>query len=121
MKGYVFRQKNPAIVGVEVLGGTLKVAIPLMNEKGKEITNVKGIQMEQENIEKAEKGKQVAVSLEKVTIGRQLLEQDVLYSSVPEDDFRKMKELKQYLTGDEKTIIKEIARIKRQENPLWGI
>ena len=121
MKGYVFRQSNPAVVGVDVLMGTLKVGTTLMKKDGHALTTVKGIQMDQENIEKAEKGKQVAVSLDRVMVGRQIVEGDVLYSYVSEEDFRKMKELKQHLNQQDKDVLKEIASIMRKENPLWGI
>jgi len=121
MKGYVFRQNNPAVVGVDVLAGTVRAGTPLMKEDGKEITGVKSMQMDQENIEKAERGKQVAVSMEGVTVGRQINEGEILYSAVPEKDFRKLKELKKYLTEEEKQILKEIAQIKRKSNAVWGI
>ena len=121
MKGYVFRQNNPAVVGVEVLAGTLKVNTPLMKKDGNVISEVKSIQQEQENLEKAEKGKQVAVSLPNVTIGRQVHESDILYSSIPEEHFRKLKEFKKYLTQEEIDILKEIAEIMRKQNPMWGI
>ena len=121
MKGYVFRQSNPAIVGVDVLAGTLKVGTPLMKKDGNPITEAKSIQQEQENIEKAEKGKQVAVSLPNVTIGRQLHEEDILYSAIPEEHFRKLKEFKKYLSHEEIEILKEIAEIMRKSNPMWGI
>ncbi len=121
MKGYIFRQNNPAIVGVDVLAGTLKVGTPLMKKDGTALTEAKSIQVEQENIEKAEKGKQVAVSLPNVTIGRQLHEGDILYSAIPEEHFRKLKEFKKYLTQEEIKILKEIAEIMRQKNPMWGI
>lgn len=121
MKGYVFRQNNPAVVGVDVLGGTVEVGTPLMKEDGREITEVKSMQVDQENIEKAERGKQVAISMEGVTVGRQINEGEILYSAIPENDFRKLKELKKYLREEEKEILKEIAKIKRKNNPLWGI
>ena len=121
MKGYIFRQNNPAVVGVDVLAGTLKVATPLMKKDGHAITEAKSMQMDQENIEKAERGKQVAVSLPKVTVGRQIHENDILYSAVPEEDFGKLKELKQHLSNEEKEILKEIAQIMREKNPMWGI
>ncbi len=121
MKGYVFRQNNPAVCGVDILAGTLQVGTPLMKSSGEEITSVKSIQKDQENIEKAEKGKQVAVSMEKVTIGRQIDEGDILLSAIPEEHFRKMKELKGYLSEEEKEILREIAKIKRKENPVWGV
>jgi len=121
MKGYIFRQNNPAVVGVDVLEGTLKIDTPLMKNNGITITQVKSIQHDQENVDKAEKGKQVAISLPKVTIGRQITEGDILYSAVPEDDFRKLKEFKKYLSKEEIEILKEIASIMREKNPVWGI
>ncbi|MBS3104761.1 translation initiation factor IF-2 [Candidatus Woesearchaeota archaeon] len=121
MKGYVFRQNNPAVVGVEVLAGTLKAGIPLMKNDGSTITEAKSMQHEQESIEKAEKGKQVAVSLPNVTVGRQIHEEDILYSAVPEDHFRKLKEFKKYLSPEEIEVLKEIAEIMRKSNTMWGI
>lgn len=121
MKGYVFRQNNPAVVGVDILAGALRVSVPLMKKDGIVLTEVKGIQHNQENIEKAERGKQVAVSLPNVTVGRQINENDILYSAVPEEDFKKLKELKQHLSEEEKNILKEIAEIMRERNPVWGI
>ena len=121
MKGYVFRQNNPAVVGVDVLAGNLKIATPLMKKDGKAITEVKSMQHDQENVETAERGKQVAVSLPKVTVGRQINENGILYSAIPEEDFRKLKGLKKHLSEEEKQILKEIAEIMREKNPMWGI
>ncbi len=121
LKGYVFRQSNPAVCGIHVLAGTIKTGTPLMNAEGRELTVVKGLQHEQENIEKAEKGKQVAVSMPNVIIGRQVHEGDILYSSISEEHFRKFKEYKEYLTNDEKELLKEIAQIMRKNNPVWGV
>ncbi len=121
LKGYVFRQSNPAVAGVHILAGTLKTGTPLMNAEGRELTVVKGLQHEQENIDKAERGKQVAAAMPNVIIGRQLHEGDILYSSIPEEHFRTYKEFKQYLSNDEKELLKEIAVIMRKNNPTWGI
>ena len=121
MKGYVFRQNNPAVVGVDILQGTLKINTPLMKKDGKAITEVNSMQHEQKNIDTVKKGKQVAVSLPKVTVGRQINEGDILYSAVPEADFRKLKKLKKRLSPEEIEILKEIAEMKRKEHPVWGI
>jgi len=121
MKGYIFRQNNPAVVGMDILAGNLKVGAPLMKSDGIAMTEAKSIQHDKETIEEAEKGKQVAVSLPKVTVGRQINEGDILYSAVPEEDFKKLKELKKYLSEEEKEILKEIAQIMRAKNPVWGI
>ena len=120
LRGYVFRQNNPAVVGVEILAGTLKSGMSLMKNDGNPITTVKSMQQEQENVEKAEKGKQIAVSLSDVTVGRQVHEETVLYSAVPEQHFKKLKEFKKYLSSEEIEILKEIAEIMRKNNPVWG-
>ena len=121
MPGYVFRQSNPAVVGVEIMQGTLRSNTPVMNLEGKAVSRIKGIQLEQGNIEEAEEGKQVAIALPDVTVGRQIKEGDILYANVPEDDFKALKEFKKHLSDTEKDILKEIAKIKRASNPVWGI
>ncbi len=121
LKGYTFRQSNPAVIGADVLSGTLTTNISLMNKEAKVVTSVKGIQEEQKSISEAEKGKRIAVSLTGVIIGRQIKEGDTLYSLVPEEDFRKFKEYKQYLSQDEKDLLKEIAVLMREKNPVWGV
>ena len=92
-----------------------------MKNDGSRITEAKSIQDKQESINEAEKGKQVAVSLPKVTVGRQINEGDILYSAIPEEHFRKLRQHKKYLSEGEKKIMKEIAEIMREKNPLWGI
>lgn len=121
LRGYVFRQNNPAVVGIEILAGILKTGTPLMKKDGNPLTEVKAIQDKQENLSEAKKGRQVAVSLPNVTIGRQLHEEDLLYSALPESHFRKYKELKRFLSKEEIDIIREIADIMRNQNPVWGI
>jgi len=121
LPGNIFRQNNPAVVGVDVLGGKIKTGYPLMTALGKRLTLVKAIQEEKENLTMAEAGKQVAVSMDKVTVGRQINEGDVIYVDVPEEDFRKLKKLKKYLGKGEITLLKEIASIKRDKNVVWGI
>ncbi len=121
LPGHIFRQNNPAVVGVDVLGGKIKTGYPLMTALGKRLTLVKAIQEEKENLTMAEAGKQVAVSMDKVTVGRQINEGDVIYVDVPEEDSRKLKKLKKYLGKGEITLLKEIASIKRDKNVVWGI
>ena len=119
LSGCIFRVNNPAIVGVEILGGILKPNTPIM--KDKYLTDIKGIQLEGKNIEQAEKGTQVAISMPNITAGRQINEEDMLYTDLKESDFRTLKKLKKYLNGDEIEILKEISEIKRKENPMWGV
>ncbi|MEE9525993.1 MAG: translation initiation factor IF-2, partial [Candidatus Woesearchaeota archaeon] len=120
-KGYIFRQNNPAVFGVEVLIGILKAGTSIMKSDGTKLNEVRTIQADQDSVKEAKKGEQVAISVEGITIGRQIGETEILLSDISEDDFRKAKELKKHLSQEEKDILKEIAEIKRKENPVWGI
>ena len=104
-----------------IIAGKIKTHMPLMKEDGTRIGEIKAIQLEQKSLSEAEQGKQVAISLPDVTVGRQINENDILYSALNEEDFRKLKELKQYLTKLEIVAVKEIAEIMRKQNPVWGV
>lgn len=121
MKGYIFRQNNPAIVGSEIEVGQIKSGDPIMNIEGKSITSVKSMQEGQENVSLATQGKQLAIAMEGVTVGRQINEGDFLYTDIPEEDFKKLKELKKHLSKSEVDVLREIAEIKRKNNPVWGV
>ncbi|MBU1201406.1 MAG: translation initiation factor IF-2 [Nanoarchaeota archaeon] len=120
LQSCIFRQSNPCILGVEVLIGVLRVGTPLM-KNGIYLSEVKSIQSEKENFQVVEKGKQVAVSLPHVTAGRQVFENDFLYSDISEEDFRKLKKLSTFLAKDEISLLKEIAEMHRKHNPVWGV
>lgn len=121
LKGYTFRQSNPAIVGTEIEVGKIKNGDPVMDKTGKNISKVKSLEAEGEKIALAEQGKQLAMSLEGVTVGRQVKEGEYYYTDVSEEDFKKLKELKSYLNEKEITVLKEIAEIKRKNSPVWGV
>lgn len=120
MPNYVFRQSNPAIVGSDILVGEIRVGTAVMKD-GRDISVVKSIQHEKDTLTKVEAGKQVALALPGATVGRQINEGDILYSGIPEPDFRKLKTLKKYLTKEDIEVMKEIAEMKRKQNPLWGV
>ena len=92
-----------------------------MNKEGVRISSVKSMQEGKESASIAEQGKQLAMSLDGVTVGRQIEEGDFLYTDIPENDFKKLKELKKHLSKMELGVLKEIAEIKRRNNPVWGV
>ena len=99
----------------------MKAGDPLMTAEGKKLTAVKSLQEGQETVTIAEQGKQLALAMEGVTIGRQVNEGEVLYTDIPEEHFKKLKGLKKYLTAKEVDVLKEIMAIKRRENTVWGV
>lgn len=118
---FVFRNSSPAVFGVKVAGGTLKKEIEMINVSDEKIGRIKAIQHEKNSIEKAEKGKEVAISLPGVNFERQLKVGENLYSNLSEFQFRKFKENKDLLTTEEKQVLQEISTIKRKANVTWGI
>ncbi|MCB9358367.1 translation initiation factor IF-2 [Candidatus Woesearchaeota archaeon] len=120
LQGYVFRQSNPAVCGVHIIEGKVKVGMPILKD-GQVISEIKSIQKEKESVSEVEKGDEVAISMDRVTIGRQIEEGDILFSAVKEDDFRKFKELKKFLKEKEKEVLKEIASQMRKDNVVWGV
>ncbi|AMD29822.1 translation initiation factor IF-2 [Candidatus Nanopusillus acidilobi] len=121
LKGNIFRRSNPAIVGIEVLGGEIRKDVYLINLDGKIIGRILTIQKEKKNIDVAIKNDKVAISIDDAVVGRNIFEDDILYTFISENDYRKFKENKDILNDEQKEILKEIANIIRKENPAWGL
>ena len=121
LRGYIFRQSNPAVIGVEVMEGSLKVGMNLIKTDGSKIGEVKSIQLDGKGASEAVKDKQVAVAISGAIVGRQLIENDVYVSDMKESDVKKLKIMRKLLKLEEIELLKEIINIKRKDNPLWGV
>lgn len=119
LEGCIFRVSKPAIVGVRVLGGRIKIGQELMRDDGKIVGKIKSIRSVEESYKEAISGKEVAIAMGEPTVGRQIKENDVLYVSIPENDVKKLSALE--LTFDEKEIINEVIEIKKKEKAFWGM
>ncbi len=107
LPGYVFRQRKPAVIGCEVMDGVVKPGYDLVKE-GNRVGSVKEIQKEGVPVDIAERGDNVAVSITKVTVGRQVEEGDVLYNLLSDRDIRKLEELDDMLSKGEKQVLDEV-------------
>lgn len=121
LQNCIFRQSNPAVVGIEVLQGRLKPGTPVMKRDGTRLTTVKEVQQEGKSLHVADRGFQCAVSLPGVTCGRHIEEHDILLTDLDEKEFRKYKERKELLTGEQRDILRTIAELRRKQNPVWGV
>jgi translation initiation factor 5B len=118
---FVFRNSSPAVFGVEIKGGILKNRERFINQNDEKIGQIKEIQHEKNNVQEATIGQEVAISVPGVNFERQLKVGESLYTNLSETEFRKFKKHKDLLSSEEKTILQEVAQIKRRENPTWGI
>jgi translation initiation factor 5B len=117
---YVFRNSNPSIFGVRVLGGELKKGCSLIDENDEKVARVKAIQLDKENVDSVKETKEVAISLPGVNFERRLGETKFLYSDMGAKDFKKFKENKELLSDSEKRVLSELAEIKRKKNESWA-
>ncbi len=117
---YVFRVSHPAVIGVRILAGRIRTGMRLMREDGRILASIKGIQSDNQPVEEAIQGQEVAISMEGVTVGRQIKGGDILYTEIPEGDAKKLKELN-VLNTDEKDVLNKIIEIKRKQNKFWGM
>jgi translation initiation factor 5B len=121
LKNCIFRSSSPAIIGIEVLAGTLKQGAPLVTEYGKKVGNVKTIKDKDDTLKELKSNCTAAISVENMVIGRHVQEDSILYSFMGEENFRKLKKHKDLLSRDEVQVLKELAEIMRKENSLWGL
>ena len=121
LKGYVFRRNNPAVFGAEILIGKLRQKISVMNKKGKKIGVIHQIQNEGKNLEVADKGTQVALSIKGPTVGRQINEGDIFYTDLNSKQTKFLLErFSNRLNEEEKEVFNFILSKKREIDPAFG-
>lgn len=121
LKGYVFRNNNPAVFGIRVDVGTLRQKIPFMNKDGRRVGVVHQLQHEGKTVTSAKTGQEVACSVQDVTIGRQIFEEDVYYSFPSSNEAKLI--LKKYmhkLNPQEQEIFNEIIEIQRKKDAAYA-
>ncbi len=121
LKGYVFRRNNPAVFGAEILIGKLRQKISVMNEKGKKIGVIHQIQNEGKNLEVADRGTQVALSIKGPTVGRQINEGDIFYTDLNSKEAKSLLErFSNRLNEEEQEVFNFILSKKREIDPAFG-
>ena len=120
---YVFKNTNPAIFGVKVVGGKLLSNLNLIDEKGDKIGRVKKLQADNKPVKEALEGTELAISIPGTNFERKIKSKKYLYADISESQFRKFKKNKDLLSNNEKKVLQEIAEMKRQEKDSegWGV
>jgi translation initiation factor 5B len=121
---HVFRQSNPAVVGVEIAAGTLKRNVHIAkfdNGEPDRVGRLQGIQSQGEDLEQARSGERVSVAIEGPTVGRQIDEGDELWVDLPEKHAKILEqELVTDLPADEREALKAYLDTRRQQDPFWA-
>ncbi|WP_049985123.1 translation initiation factor IF-2 [Halobellus rufus] len=124
LEDHVFRQSDPAVVGVEVLSGTLKNNQNVVKWEGNETTRVgqlSGIQEQGEDVSEARAGTRVSVAIDGPTVGRQIDEGDELWIDLPEKHAKILEqELSDDIPADELEALTSYLDKHRKRDPFWG-
>ena len=115
LKGNVFRNNKPAIVGVRVEEGRLKEGWKVMNKEGKIVGKVEGMQDKGESVKEAKKGKELAVSIRGGNVGRNLFEGDHLFSVMPSAQAAELIRFMDEFSEEEKDLLGKIRSMKVQK------
>jgi translation initiation factor 5B len=121
---HTFRQNDPAVVGVEVLAGTLqnnRHVVEFGNGEPDRIGQLSGIQNQGEDVEEARAGERVSVAIDGPTVGRQIEEGDVLWTELPEKHAKILEqELSDEIPADELEALHGYLDKRRSRDPFWG-
>jgi translation initiation factor 5B len=109
LPGCIFRATKPAVVGVKVMSGEIKSGYPLIRQNNQKIGNIDSIQDKKKTIDIAEEGQEVAIAISGATVGRNLKENDILFTDVPKKQLREL-----IGQGDNEELIYEILKIKEE-------
>ena len=121
---HVFRQSDPAVVGVEVRGGLLRRNSRLVRFDGPEperVGTLKTIQDEGDDVDEARTGDRVAVAIDGPTVGRQIEDGDELWVELPEKHAKILEqELTEEISADERETLTMYLDKRRDRDPFWG-
>ncbi|MFC4989524.1 translation initiation factor IF-2 [Saliphagus infecundisoli] len=121
---HVFRQNDPAVVGVEVGSGTIRTNAVVAAFEGNEtdrVGQIKGIQEQGEDVEEARAGERVSVAIDGPTVGRDIEEDDELWIELPEKHAKILEqELADEIPADELEALNMYLERRRKRDPFWG-
>jgi translation initiation factor 5B len=121
---HTFRQNDPAVVGVEVVAGTIKKNSYVATFEGNEpkrLGELKGIQEQGEDVDEARRSDRVSVAIDGPTVGRQIEEGDELWIELPEKHAKILEqELSDDIPADELEALNMYLDKQRKRDPFWG-
>ncbi len=121
LEHFVFRQSKPAIIGCEVEVGIVKPNIRIMNQEGKIIGTILGIQIRGENIKEAKQGDTIAISVDKGFVGRNIKPGDEFYPVIPKEHYKILIENISLLKENEKNTLDYIKQLMKKHDPRYDI
>ena len=92
-----------------------------MNEKGKKVGQVHQLQEDKKTTNSVKAGAEVACSVQGVTIGRQVNEEDVFYTLPNSREAKQLlNKFTHKLSPEELEVFNEIVEVQRKLDPAYG-
>ena len=120
LEDHTFRTRDPAVVGVRVLGGRIALNQGVLRDDNQVVGRIQSLRSGDQTLKEALQGDEVAVAITNVTVGRQISEADVLYIEMDERAILKVRDAGVKLNPIEEDIITEMQRFKKKDQPFWG-
>ena len=116
----IFRISKPAVVGIRILAGRVRVGQNVLRQDGEVVGHIKSVQKDKATLKEAKMGEEVAISIEGPTVGRQIKGEDVLYVDLQECNVKEL--YKCDLSSDELDVLEKVCQIKRKSDRMsWGL
>ena len=120
LEGHTFRTRDPAVVGVRVLGGRIALNQAVLRNDNSVVGHIQSLRSGEQVLKEALQGEEVAIAINNVTVGRQISEGDVLYIEMDERAILTIREAGVKLDPIEEDIISEMQKIKKNDQPFWA-
>jgi translation initiation factor 5B len=121
LPGCFFRRSDPAVFGIEILAGRLRSKSRIMDSSGRELGVIEQIQDNGKSIEEARTSSKVAISVKGPTLGRQIKENDVIYTYPTSHEIKLLKsKFLQLLTEDDLIALNEIIKSRSASDSMYG-
>lgn len=121
LKGFVFRNNDPAVFGVRIDAGRLVQKAQFINDEGRKIGRVHQLQEDKKTVPAARRGAEVACSVHGVTVGRQVSEEDVFYTLPTSAEAKSL--LGRFagrLDDGETAALARVVELQRDRDPAYG-
>lgn len=108
LRGRVFRNNKPAIFGAKLITGKLKEGTKIINEKGKILGKISGMQNDGKTIKELKQGEEAAIAIDDANFGKNIFEGDKLYSFIACRQFIDLHKHKNEFSAEEQELIEKI-------------
>ncbi len=119
--GFVFRQSRPAVIGMEIVLGTLVPGAKLMNRVGEILGTVEQIQDKSVTLSEAKTGMKCAVSVDGFVVGRNAKEGDIFYTFLTKEEYKTLRNNIGFLSESERTCLDEVRQVMLKTDKLWDL